>query len=286
MNALDDCFELSLDEEIKFLTIWLTPTGSSTTSPGVEVGQVAAIYIETTFSRDVTFRSPVFSALPTRKLQHQYQRAPNERLTALSWIMNVSADLIRAVVSLDSDQTPCILVPEPTPPFDQIQKLYFETPNHDSHRELLLTSEAYFRDQAIVGLVFIYTSGTRVKVGDLETDVYQTIDFPQETRIVGLSVACRDGGLVNLEFEIEQTEQPRYKKLRFTSDPSHGPVVPGEYHWRDTWCKDKISAEDCPPLFPKDRTYQPPSESRLVGIYVGCQGLSCFGALYKPDALK
>lgn len=52
------------------------------------------------------------------------------------------------------------------------------------------------------------------------------------------------------------------------------------YGWRDVWCKYEPSAEKCQRLLARGRVYKPPSESRLVGIYVGCQDLSRVGALY------
>lgn len=45
MNELDDGFGLSPDEEVQSLTVWLTSMGFSTECRGMEVGQLAAIYI-------------------------------------------------------------------------------------------------------------------------------------------------------------------------------------------------------------------------------------------------
>ncbi|RJE24901.1 hypothetical protein PHISCL_02733 [Aspergillus sclerotialis] len=79
MDELEDAFELKPDEEVQTLTIWLTPTGLNTESPGMEVGQVAAIRIETTLSRSMTFYPPEFNSLPSNKLYHRYQSAPCEK---------------------------------------------------------------------------------------------------------------------------------------------------------------------------------------------------------------
>lgn len=114
MHKLDDGFELSQGEDIQSLTIWLIPTGFSRESPGMEIGQVAAIHIETTRSRSVTFRAPDFQSISSQPLQHhQYQADSDEKLTAISWILNLSSERVRAVISTDgSHRKPQILVPE------------------------------------------------------------------------------------------------------------------------------------------------------------------------------
>lgn len=165
MDELDDDFELSPDEEVQLVTIWITPMGFSSATPGLEVGQVAAIHIETTHSRSVTFRSPGFHTLPSRKLQHQYQSSSGEKLTALSWVLNVDSDIIRAVISPNGSRKGQILVPQMDPPFDLVQKLYFETQNSNGDIETIVTARAYFLERAIVGLEFIYTSGSRARIG-------------------------------------------------------------------------------------------------------------------------
>lgn len=137
MHQLDDGFELSQDEDIQSLTIWLIPTGFSSQSPGVEIGQVAAIYIETTRYRSVMFRPLDFKSTSSQPLQHhQYQGDSEEKLTAISWILNISSERARAVISTNgSRRKVLILVPEQVPPFDQVRKLYFERNDDDDCRE-------------------------------------------------------------------------------------------------------------------------------------------------------
>lgn len=281
MDELDDGFEISPDEKVKSLTIWLTPMGFSTECQGMETGQVTAIHIETTRSRRVTFHSPGFHTLPPRKLQDQYQSNTGEELAAISWIFNVSFDRIRAVVSGDRSQR-SQMVPEQHPPFDQVQKLYFETQSDDGCRETMVTAEAYFRDRTIVGLVFVYSSGRRASIGDFDVATRQTVRFSQDAQIVGLSVAATEHELMEIEFEIEWNEQPRYEKIRLSIASPDDPANTAGHDWRDVWCRDAMSAESYQRLLARDRVYKPPRESRLVGIYVGCQEISRVGALYEP----
>ncbi|KAJ5257439.1 hypothetical protein N7524_008995 [Penicillium chrysogenum] len=281
MNELDDGFELSPDEKVQSLTIWLTPMGSSTECQGMEIGQVTAIHIETTRSRSVTFHSPGFHSLPPQKLQHQYQSDTGEELTAISWILNVSSDSVRAVISGNGSQR-AQMIPEQHPPFDQVRKLYFETQNDDGCRETIVAAEAYFRDRAIIGLVFVYSSDRRASIGDFSVAARQTVHFARDAQIIGLSVAATEHELVEIEFEIEWNEQPRYEKLRLSIASPDDPANTLGYDWRDVWCRDGTSAESYQRLLARDRVYKPPSESRLVGIYVGCQEFSRVGALYEP----
>lgn len=278
MNELDDGFKLSPDEKVQSLTIWLIPMGSSIECRGMETGQVTAIHIETTRSRSVTFHFPGFHSLPPQKLQHQYQSDTDEELTAISWILNVSSDRVRAVISGNGSQRAQILVPEQHPPFDQVQKLYFETQNDDGCRETIVAAEAYFRDRAIIGLVFFYSSDRRASIGDTNVAARQTVHFARDARIIGLSVAATEHDLMEIEFEIEWNEQPRYKKLRLSIASPDDPANTVGYDWRDVWCRDGTPAESYQRLLARDMVFKPPSESRLVGTYVGCQ----VGALYEP----
>ena len=104
MHQLDDAFELSQDEEVKSLTIGLVPVGFSSV-PGLEIVQVAAIHIETTSSRSVMFCSPDFQSISSQALQHhQYQGNSDEKLTAISWILNLSSERVRAVISTNESR--------------------------------------------------------------------------------------------------------------------------------------------------------------------------------------
>ncbi|KAG2416352.1 hypothetical protein HFD88_007567 [Aspergillus terreus] len=281
MNELDeDGFGLSPDEEVRSLTIWLTTMGFCGQTPGRELGQIVAIRIETTHSRSVTFRSPDFHTLPARTLQHQFQCDAAENLTAISWIMNESYECVRAVTSPDENGKIQVLIPERGAPFDQVRKLYFERQNRNGSREGIVTAEAYFRDEAIVGLVFTYASGARTGIGELETDTHQRIQFERHERIVGMSAGALDHSLMEIGFEVGQDE-PRYKTLGLpTTSPADGDPYDG-YDWRDVWRRDGSSA-DYHSLAGGGSVYDPPSESRLVGIYVGCQDFCDVGAVYEP----
>ncbi|KGO74307.1 hypothetical protein PITC_019770 [Penicillium italicum] len=285
MHHLDDGFEISQDEDVQSLTIWLIPTGFSPESPGMEIGQVAAIKIETTRSRSVTFRAPDFQSISPQALQHhQYQADSDEKLTAISWILNISSERVRAVISTNgSRRNPLMLVPEEVPPFDQVRKLYFERQNDDGDRDTIITVEAYLKDRAIVGLVFVYASGKTMSTGELDTEACQTLHFALDARIVGLSVVATDHKLMEIEFEVEKNGQPQSEKLRLSASLPHDPAAAVYYKLRAVWCKDDASAESCRRLLERDRVYKPPSGSRLIGIYMRCQEFYRVGALYEPD---
>lgn len=286
MDELDDEFELAPDEDVQSLLIQLTPMGFSTECPGMEVGQVTAIHIETTHSRSVTFRSPDSGSLPPQKLQHQYQSNPAENLAAISWIMNEPSDRVRAVMSTNGRQKAAILVPELQPPFDQVQKLRFEQ-SATGCSEAVVAVEACFRDAAIIGLCFVYASGARTCVGDVDTDARETVRFARDARVIGLSVAVSEGELVEIEFEVERDEPVRYGRLRLARDPPSGPVSPGfGDSSRKVWCKDAATVDSYQRVSMRESVYRPPSESRLVGIYVGCQEFSRVGALYEPEVSR
>lgn len=239
----------------------------------MEIGQVAAIHIETTSSRNVTFRSPDFQSISSQTLlHHQYQADSDEKLTAISWILNISSERVRAVISTNgSRRKALILVPEQVPPFDQVRKLYFERQNYHGGRQTIITAEAYFKDQAIVGVVIVYTSGRTAITGELDTEARQTVHFALDARIVGLSVVATEHKLMEIEFEVERNEQPRYEKLRLSASLPHDLSGTVDYNWREVWCKDDASAESCQRVLERDRVYQPPNGSRLVGIYMRCQ---------------
>lgn len=94
------------------------------------------------------------------------------------------------------------MIPERGAPFDQVRKLYFERQNTNGSREGIVTAEAYFRDEAIVGLVFIYASRARTGIGELETDTHQRIQFERHERIVGMSAGALDHSLMKIGFEV------------------------------------------------------------------------------------
>ncbi|KAI9045251.1 F-box protein [Aspergillus affinis] len=263
MDGLSGSFELSQDERVQSLTVWATPMGFSRECRRMEVGQVAAIQFETTCSRSVIFRSPDFHPLPPRKLQHQYQIDSDEEMAAISWIFNVHSDGVRAVLSTEgsrSDQL--ILVPHHPPPFDQVQKLYFETHDEAGGRDTVAEVMAQFRDRAIIGLVFVYASGRKANIGEFNTGTCQTVHFVRNARIVGLSSIVTEPELREIGFEVELNEQSGYEHLTLAMNSPSDVADPVGYDWRDVWCKDGMSAESYQ-CSARDRVHKPPSESRI-----------------------
>ncbi|KAJ5719811.1 hypothetical protein N7493_007389 [Penicillium malachiteum] len=174
------------------------------------------------------------------------------------------------------------MIPEQHPPFDQVQKLYFEANNENSYIETIVAAEAYLREQVITGLTFVYSSDRRVRIGDCNVAAYEIVLFARDNQIVGLPVAVADQELREIEFDIKLNEHPSSEKLRLSISLPDEPVNTIRYDWRDVWCKDETSADTYERVSLRDRVYKPPSESRLVGIYVGSQSFFRVGALYAP----
>ncbi|SPB52102.1 unnamed protein product [Aspergillus niger] len=260
MNELKDGFDISPDEELQSVTVWITPLGFSAESPGLEVGQVAAIRFETTSARSVTFRSPHPHSLPAAgMLRNEYQRCFDEDLTAMSWIFNESSDRVRA-----------------------IRKLYFETRNDNTTPERIVTVEAYFRGRSIIGLLFVYTSGLMASTGDIDTDSRQAVHIARDGDIVGMSATVAGSELVEIDFEVECNTSPKCQRLGLAFEPPYTPETTVDYGWRDVWCKDRAAVDCTTRQRGSDQVYVAPSNSRLTGIYVGCQKFSNVGAIYEP----
>ncbi|KAI2918310.1 hypothetical protein CBS147371_4222 [Aspergillus niger] len=268
MNELKDGFDISPDEELQSVTVWITPLGFSAESPGLKVGQVAAIRFETTSARSVTFRSPHPHSLPAAgMLRNEYQRCFDEDLTAMSWIFNESSDRVRA---------------KSLPLFDQIRKLYFETRNDNTTPERIVTVEAYFRGRSIIGLLFVYTSGLMASTGDIDTDSRQAVHIARDGDIVGMSATVAGSELVEIDFEVECNTSPKCQRLGLAFEPPYTPETTVDYGWRDVWCKDRAAVDCTTRQRGSDQVYVAPSNSRLTGIYVGCQKFSNVGAIYEP----
>ncbi|RJE24902.1 hypothetical protein PHISCL_02734 [Aspergillus sclerotialis] len=90
--------------------------------------------------------------------------------------------------------------------------------------------------------------------------------------------------MIEIEFEVEQDVQPRDRKLRLFNDSPDDSACHSGRKWRNVWCRDVASAESYNKPLDWGKAYKPPSESKLIGIYVGCQGLVPIGALYEPSA--
>ncbi|KAL4915381.1 hypothetical protein BDW62DRAFT_125057 [Aspergillus aurantiobrunneus] len=275
-------FELSADEQIQSLTIWVTPLRNNPERPGIQQGQVTAVKIETSNSRSATFRSPEAEPLSIRDLQHQYGGA-GEELVSISWILNASFDRVRATVS-DKQARPCILLPDQYPPFNEVQKLYFEPIESDCSRGRLVTAKAYFKDTALLGLVFIYASGTTARIGDVETvpDHHQTVHFVENSQIVGMLVGVREGHIRYLKFQINMRDRHNENHTSSYLDIiSPLKTNTAKYDSRSAWCKDELTARTFPRVSVNDCVYAPPRMTRLSGLYVRSQGFSCLGGLYE-----
>ncbi|PYH74879.1 F-box protein [Aspergillus vadensis CBS 113365] len=283
MNGLEDGSDISPDEEIQSVTVWIAPLGYSSESPGLAVGQVAAIRFETTCARSVTFRSPYTHTFPTGMIRNEYQRCFDEELTAISWIFNEASDRVRAVNSPHRSWRPRLLVPEVSPPFDLVRKLYFETRNDSTCPERVVTIEAYFRGRAIIGLLFVYNSGVMASTGDLNTDSCQAVHIARDDIIVGMSATVAGSELVEIDFEVEHNASPKCQRLSLALESPYTPETAMDYGWRDVWCKDKAAVECTTRQGGSDKVYAAPSNSRLMGIYIGCQRFSSVGAIYEPD---
>lgn len=283
MNELEDCFDISPDEDIQSVTVWIAPLGYSSESPGLAVGQVAVIRFETTSARSVTFRSPYSHTFPTGMIRNEYQRCFDEELTAISWIFNESSDRVRAVNSPHKNWRPRLLVPEVSPPTNLVRKLYFETWNDNTCPEKVVTIEAYFRGRAIIGLLFVYRSGVMASTGDLDTDSRQAVHIARDDNIVGMSATVAGSELVEIDFEVEHNASPKSQRLSLAFEPPYTPETAVDYEWRDVWCKDRAAVERTTLQRGSDKVYAAPSNSRLMGIYIGCQRFSNVGAIYEPD---
>ena len=288
ISELDDVFEVSPDEDIHSLSVWLVPVGFSKECRGVQISQVAAIHIETIHSRSVTFRSPEYQACPDDLLHYRYQMQDSEAITAISWIFNIRSDCIRAIVSSKAQSSPKLL-PEQIPPFDQTQKLYFERQEGGGEKKSLAMAEAYFRKKRIVGLLFAYFSGCTASIGDLDTPSRQAVHFKRDSRVVGLSIAGNGDTLLEMEFQFQSSEGLSSKNFNASVDSQEAAntttntdPLPDNEDWRVTWCTDAASAQKCRAERRSfiDKVHEVPAESKLVGVYAGSHRFAKFGALY------
>ena len=83
---------------------------------------------------------------------------------------------------------------------------------------------------------------------------------------------------MEIEFEVEGNEQPRYEKLRLSADLPYELARTIHYTWRKIGRKYEASAENYLGLW-DDRVYEAPTESRLIGIYMCCRKFCCVGTL-------
>ncbi|KAL4993288.1 hypothetical protein BDV10DRAFT_199823 [Aspergillus recurvatus] len=293
-------FELQPAEHVRSLSIWVFPTRLSRRYPFLQQGQIAAVRLETSFSRVLAFKPPGSDPLSVQHLHNRYGGEPGQELTAISWILNEACDRIRAVISGGSCRLSSLLLPEQYPPFDEVQMLYFENVLTGCSPDRLVTAEACFKGTAILGLIFTYASGATVMIGDVVVlpDARQTMHFPSNAEFVGMSVRVGGRHILTLQFELEIKPRLRpnvhpapygptdFKTLCFQRDDLPAAEEPGhENRTKDrwtTWCKDKLSAETFTRKRVSDDVYPPPADTRFVGLYVRCQHFELLGALYEP----
>ncbi|KAL4739072.1 hypothetical protein BDV11DRAFT_215546 [Aspergillus similis] len=293
-------FQLQPSEHVHSLDIWVTPTRPSSNYPFLQQGRISALRFETTFARDVTFQPPGSDPLSLQHLHNRYGGGPGQVLTAIAWIFNESHDRIRAVDSEKASRHSSLLLPEQYPPFDEVQKLYFENVLTGCSPDPLVTAEACFKGAAILGLIFTYSSGARATIGDVVVvpDSRQTVHFPPNAEFVAMSMRVRGRHILALQFELKIKPKPKHNErptpdvpTEFTTLCFQRDDLPRtEEHCddleirdrRSTWCKNTLSAETFNRERVSDDVYAPPAGTRLVGLYVRCQHFEYLGALYEP----
>ncbi|KAL4925560.1 uncharacterized protein BDV17DRAFT_283839 [Aspergillus undulatus] len=185
--------------------------------------------------------------------------------------IHIETSYARTVTSTDRNRRRQITVPQQWSSLDHGRKLYLEIPTDNGFKDVIVTAEAYFQDMAIVELSFVYRSGTCSSIGDSDnSSTRQMVHFVQNDRIVGLSTVGRAHDLLKTGFEIERDGRLLNKPLVIDS-PSEAAAI-ARFDWRYVWCRDEAAAETYEQLSTYNRIYTAPRESRLAGIYVGCQG--------------
>ncbi|KAL4812917.1 hypothetical protein BDW67DRAFT_188152 [Aspergillus spinulosporus] len=295
-----ESFHLQLSEHVQSLDIWVTPARLSASYPFLQQGRIAAVCFGTTFARAVTFKPPGSDPLSVHHLHNRYGGGPGQELTAISWILNELHDRIRAVDSAKSFRHASLLLPEQYPPFDDVQKLYFENISTGCSPDRLVMAEACFKGSAMLGLIFTYSSGARATIGDVMVvpDTRQTMHFPPDSEVVGMSVRARGRHILALQFELKNNPKSKpnahpmpetpveFKTFCFQRDDLPGTEENCDDHEkrdrRSTWCKNTLSAETFTRKRVSDDVYAPPAGTRLVGLFVRCQHFEYLGALYEP----
>ncbi|GKZ17757.1 hypothetical protein AbraIFM66951_010837 [Aspergillus brasiliensis] len=274
----DVTIELSPDEEIESLTVWVM-SYSTWEFPQMRTGHIAAISISTT---ERSLELAATERTSTWAIQGQYQRDIDEELTAISWVLREKSDRVRAVISATGPQKRYILIPPLSPRYRRVRKLYFERPDGVRRRKKLYRAEVYFDYVQIVGLRFIYRSGHCAAIGDIDgCSLGQNVYFPEYDKITGFSVKALGSALMQIEFEVKQGKSQKCLKLgkedhlRYTYDR--------HFYWGESQCPDEVDTPtDTNQQRPNKKVCNPPSNSRLTGMYVDCGWISVIGAIYEP----
>ena len=94
---------------------------------------------------------------------------------------------------------PLTLVPAEPLPFDQAQRLFFEELRHDGKPDRLTSIVGHLHRRRIIGITFLYQSGTTKSIGFTATDEHQTIQMMNREQIVSFVVGKSADKIRNLE---------------------------------------------------------------------------------------
>ncbi|GKZ30976.1 hypothetical protein AbraIFM66950_010801 [Aspergillus brasiliensis] len=268
--------ELSPDEEVESITVWIN-SSSKSRFPGMRTGQISAIYITTTAQRLEFYAG---SLALTLAIQGQYKRDTDEELTAISWVLGADSDRVRAVISPKGKQKTHILNPPLSAPYEGVNKLYFARPYGGTWKKKLRWVEVYYDGVEIVGLRFIYKSNDRATIGNKFSGTLDRIfHFPEYDKITGFSVKAAGSALMQLELEIKRGRSYRYLSLGQESHPRY--TYDRHCYWGENPAHFQTSTNPYrQPLM--EKVYKPPKNSRLTGIYVDYHWISLIGAIYEP----
>ncbi|KAL2378457.1 hypothetical protein RJZ90_006013 [Blastomyces dermatitidis] len=257
----DDVFELSADENIQSITVWLTT---------IQIARLASHWPLATRSspsrtvrgdlcaRTVMFQSSEVDSFSSNDMQIQYQRGPNQDLastlaysTGISWVLNSSYGRVRAVI-LEKTARTLSVIPGHFLPFDQAQKIYFQRKAEVGHRTRSSLPMATSTTTRFLVLYSAMASGTMGRAGDIDmvADAHQTLESPPVSQVVGMFVGIRRHHIQSL----------KCKTLEFAVKPSDEQDVP--FGKTCILFKDKASAADYTPISHTELVYGPPKEVR------------------------
>lgn len=109
--------------------------------------------------------------------------------------------MVRAITSekRTSGAFQLLLVPSQVSPFDQVQKIFFDSLYDDSLGPLTSIT-AHYQEEGISGLAFSYKSKKTDMIG-YPTDDHQTIQVKEGSRIVRFSVTVSGNNVTELEVQ-------------------------------------------------------------------------------------
>ncbi|KAJ5736867.1 uncharacterized protein N7483_001992 [Penicillium malachiteum] len=284
MDEMELLLELSSDETVRSLSIWLTSFDFSHDSqPPFRMCRVTAIHIETTLSREVTFRAPSGNSKFNGQEFNRYLGGFGEELTAISWVFDGRCDRVRAIISI---HRPLIILPAYSVPFYHSQRLYFFVPDSSGCVQPAVAIQVFWRGSSIIGIAFVYPSGQVVRAGESETASQETFTFPSDSRVVSLSFLHGKGTIRGIKFEMESDGQQAIPCIETSANPTDKSASADTIEWEKStiWCKNAGYMESYERRAPGTaHVYKPPPESELVGIFVGCLLFSHCGGVYERE---